>query len=49
MQAHASQVTDIGRFMAMPPEVFAVMFSTEYYIEAGRPAGMRAGWFLDES
>ncbi|MFH5209435.1 PIG-L deacetylase family protein [Antrihabitans spumae] len=47
MQAHASQVTDIGMFMAMPPEVFAGAFGTEYYIEPGRPAGMVDGWFLD--
>lgn len=47
MQAHASQVTDIGMFMAMPPEVFSAMFGTEHYIEPGRPAGMRNGWFLD--
>ncbi|KAA0021756.1 PIG-L family deacetylase [Antrihabitans cavernicola] len=48
MQAHASQVTDIGMFMAMPPEVFTVMFGSEYYIEPGLPPGMRRGWFLDD-
>ncbi|AKU18455.1 GlcNAc-PI de-N-acetylase [Luteipulveratus mongoliensis] len=47
MQAHASQVTDIGMFMAMPPEVFAGAFGTEYYIEPGRPDGMVEGWFVD--
>lgn len=48
MQSHASQVTDIGSFMAMPLEMFAAAFGTEFYIEPGRPAGMREGWFLDE-
>lgn len=47
MQSHVSQVTDIGRFMAMPTEVFALMFGTEHYIERGRPDGMQHGWFLD--
>ncbi|WP_197275125.1 PIG-L family deacetylase [Luteipulveratus halotolerans] len=47
MQAHASQVTDIGMFMAMPPEVFAAAFGTEFYIEPGRPAGLTKGWWLD--
>ena len=44
MQAHASQVSDIGMFMAMPPEMFAGSFGHEYYVEPGRPAGMTSGW-----
>lgn len=44
MQAHASQVSDIGMFMAMPPEMFAGSFGHEYYVEPGRPAGMTPGW-----
>jgi LmbE family N-acetylglucosaminyl deacetylase len=47
MQAHASQVTDIGMFMAMPSEIFAMAFGQEHYIEPGRPDGMVDGWFLD--
>ncbi|MDE9365458.1 PIG-L family deacetylase [Luteipulveratus sp. YIM 133132] len=47
MQAHASQVTDIGMFMAMPREMFDAAFGAEFYIEPGRPAGMVEGWFLD--
>jgi LmbE family N-acetylglucosaminyl deacetylase len=47
LQAHASQVTDVGFFLAMPPEVFAAAFGTEHYIEPGRPPGMRSEWFLD--
>jgi LmbE family N-acetylglucosaminyl deacetylase len=47
LQAHASQVTDIGFFLGMPPEVFAAAFGTEYFIEPGSPPGMRSGWLLD--
>lgn len=47
MQAHASQATDIGSFMAMPPEIFAAVFGAEFYIEPGRPPGMVERWFLD--
>ena len=47
LQAHASQVTDIGYFLGMPPEVFAESFGTEYFIEPGCRPGMRRGWFLD--
>ncbi|WP_278313878.1 PIG-L family deacetylase [Lolliginicoccus levis] len=48
MQAHASQATDIGGFMAMPTEIFAAVFGMEFYIEPGRAPGMREGWFLDD-
>lgn len=47
LRAHASQVTDIGSFLGMPPEMFAAFFGAEYYIEPGRPPGMLRGWFLD--
>jgi LmbE family N-acetylglucosaminyl deacetylase len=45
MAAHRSQVTDIGFFLEMPPEVFAMSFGTEWFIEPGvqsdgpRPGG----------
>ena len=35
MAAHRSQVTDIGFFLEMPEEVFAMSFGTEWYIEPG--------------
>ena len=35
--------------LAMPPEVFDVMFGREYLIEPGRAPGMREAWFLDDS
>lgn len=48
LQAHASQTSDAGAMLAFPPEAFAMMFGTEYYIEPGSPAGMRDGWILEE-
>ena len=42
LAAHASQVTDIGTFLAMPDEVFAGFFGTEWYIEPGAEPGLRA-------
>ncbi|WP_265446576.1 PIG-L deacetylase family protein [Flexivirga meconopsidis] len=49
MEAHRSQVSDIGGFMSMPKEVFDGSFGTEYFVERGRPAGMVHGWFLDDA
>lgn len=48
LTAHASQTTDVGMMLAIPPEPFAMMFGTEYFIEPGRIVGMRSGWILDE-
>lgn len=48
MHAHRSQVSDIGFFMSMPPEVFAASFGTEYFVERGRPDGMVHAWFLEK-
>lgn len=47
MAAHASQVTDIGLFLAMPDEVFDGFFGTEWFIEPGAAPGLRHGWLLD--
>ncbi len=44
LEAHRSQATDIEMFLAMPPEVFDVMFGAEHYIEPGREPGMQDGW-----
>ena len=46
LAAHASQVTDIGMFLAMPDEHFAMWAGTEWYIEPGAPPGLRPGWLL---
>jgi LmbE family N-acetylglucosaminyl deacetylase len=48
LAAHASQVTDIGMFLAMPRDVFDAFFGTEWFIEPGSDAPMHAGWLLDE-
>lgn len=47
LQAHASQATDVGMMLSLPPEAFTAMFRDEYYIEPGEAPGMRAGWIFD--
>jgi LmbE family N-acetylglucosaminyl deacetylase len=37
---HASQVTDTGMFLRMPPEVFAAAFGTEWFIRKGAAPGI---------
>ena len=44
--SHASQMSDSSMFLQMPPEIFAVAFGEEFFIEAGRPGGAPRGWFL---
>jgi LmbE family N-acetylglucosaminyl deacetylase len=46
LECHASQTSDVGMMLGMPPEVFAAFFGREHYIEPGRPGGMVGGWFL---
>ena len=46
MACHASQITDQSFFLQMPPEMFAMAFGTEWFIEAGHPGGARPGWFM---
>ena len=48
LQSHASQTTDVGMMLSLPPEAFTAMFRDEYYIEPGRAPGMRTGWIFDE-
>ena len=48
LSSHASQVTDTARWLELAPLEFARAFSTEFYIEPGRPPGMLRGWFLDD-
>ena len=47
LACHASQVTDIGYFLQMPPEAFAATFGQEYFIRKGAPAGMAPGWLFE--
>jgi LmbE family N-acetylglucosaminyl deacetylase len=37
MQAHGSQISDSSFFLAMPPEAFASIWGTEWYIRVGAP------------
>jgi LmbE family N-acetylglucosaminyl deacetylase len=37
MRCHASQISEESFFLAMPDEIFAMSFGTEWYIEHGRP------------
>ena len=48
LACHASQTSDVGMMLAMPPEVFEAMFGREYVIEPGRAPGMRTAWYLDD-
>ena len=47
LACHASQTSDVGMMLAMEPQVFAMAFGHEFYIEPGRPQGLTAGWWLD--
>ncbi len=44
IEAHRSQKTDTAWMLAMPPEIFARAFGTEWYIEPGNPQPMQTGW-----
>jgi LmbE family N-acetylglucosaminyl deacetylase len=39
MQAHASQIAETSFFLNMPPEAFAAVWGTEWYIRRGAPEG----------
>ncbi|HYQ32860.1 MAG TPA: GlcNAc-PI de-N-acetylase, partial [Lapillicoccus sp.] len=43
VRAHASQ-GDTAWMRSMPDDDFAMMFSSEYYIEPGRSPAMEPGW-----
>jgi LmbE family N-acetylglucosaminyl deacetylase len=47
IMCHASQATDTGMFLGMPPEIFRVAFGTEWYIKEGAPAGLHEGWLFE--
>lgn len=44
LAAHASQVSDVGMMLQLPPEIFLAWFGTEFYIEPGRGQGMVDAW-----
>jgi LmbE family N-acetylglucosaminyl deacetylase len=45
--AHRSQVSDSSFFLQMPPDVFAMAFGQEWFIEHGREPGLQMGWLFD--
>jgi LmbE family N-acetylglucosaminyl deacetylase len=47
LASHASQTTDVGMMIAMPLELFAVFFGTEWFIVPGDEHRVRDGWLLD--
>jgi LmbE family N-acetylglucosaminyl deacetylase len=40
LTCHASQVTDSGLFLRMPPEIFLEVFGTEWFTRVGAPKGI---------
>lgn len=44
MECHASQTSDIGLMLALPPAVYAMAFGTEYLLEPGLDQPMRHAW-----
>ena len=47
MECHASQTSDIGLMLGMPPAVYALAFGTEYLIEPGLDQDMQKAWPFD--
>ncbi len=47
MAAHASQIGETSFFLSMSPEVFAAVWSREWYIRRGAPEGTRGEWLFD--
>ncbi len=43
MQVHASQISDTSFFLMMPPEAFAAVWGTEWYIRVGASRRRRRG------
>lgn len=44
LACHRSQVSDTSMFLAVPPDAFAMMFGTEFFIEPGNGQAMTLGW-----
>ena len=44
MECHASQTSDIGLMLSLPPAVYAASFGREYLIEPGLDQAIRSGW-----
>jgi LmbE family N-acetylglucosaminyl deacetylase len=48
MAAHPSQITEDSFFLAIPPETFALVFGTEWYIRLDETPSSPETWILDE-
>ncbi len=48
MAAHASQVADTSFFLAQPPDRFAALWGTEWFIRRGVDPGFRSTWLFDD-
>ena len=44
MQAHASQISDTSFFLNMPPEAFAAVWGTEWYMRVGAERDAESGF-----
>jgi LmbE family N-acetylglucosaminyl deacetylase len=40
MAAHASQISETSFFLAMPPDMFAMAWGTEWFVRRGAPPGI---------
>jgi LmbE family N-acetylglucosaminyl deacetylase len=49
MAAHPSQIADDSYFLALPPEAFAIVFGTEWFIRLDETPGEHETWLLDEA
>jgi len=47
LASHASQTTDVGMMIAMPPDIFGAVFGAEWFIVPGDQHHLRDGWLLD--
>jgi LmbE family N-acetylglucosaminyl deacetylase len=48
MAAHPSQIADDSFFLALPPEAFALVFGTEWFIRLDETPSKPETWILDE-
>jgi len=48
MAAHPSQIAEDSFFLALPPELFAAVFGTEWFIRLDETPAARESWILDE-
>jgi len=49
MAAHPSQISDESFFLALPPEAFAMVFGTEWFIRLDETPAEPESWILDEA